>query len=152
MSSDRTDDSASHRPYAQLLRCGWEPRCVCGWRGIRAWKYDPALARARAHAEDGLRADTYTSKPQVVAHDKHGEPICEGDFVSFPKSASGVEGVVYGMSRGVLQIAVPGYGTYGLWPQNAERVERLRRITPLSPLTHDTSRPSAPAMHVEAGQ
>lgn len=63
----------------------------------------------------------------MLARDRNGTAIYEGDYVRFPGSATEVEGVVYGMTRGSLNVAVPGYGAYGLWPSNAERVTKLKR-------------------------
>lgn len=59
-----------------------------------------------------------------IARDKNGWNIREGDLVCFPDV---IEGVVYGIQRGMLLVAVPGYGTYGLWPQNAVRIDRLQQ-------------------------
>lgn len=69
---------------------------------------------------------------ETLAEDMNGYPIRKGDYVRFPGSATEVEGVVYGIKdNGCLLIAVPRYGTYGLWPSNSERVESLLRIVPL---------------------
>lgn len=82
---------------------------------------------------DGSR-DARPAGGRVLDFDMHGAPIVEGDYVRFVGSASGVEGVVFGTSHGVLEVAVPGYGRFGLWPQNAERVRSLRRRLPLRPV------------------